>query len=110
MHLTNDLPRFDSFPHIYPHFANFLKHANNARRCVLVLRAGGEVMKSHEYRSKAVECLESAPWVGDTGAKNALNKMALYWLRLADLHEASQDRLGTAGQVEIDADRARLSP
>jgi hypothetical protein len=46
-------------------------------------------MTSREYRSKAVECLESAPWVRDTGAKNALIEMALYWLRLADLHDAN---------------------
>lgn len=51
-------------------------------------------MKSREYRSKAVECLKSAPWVGDVGAKNALIEMALYWLRLADLNEANHDRDG----------------
>jgi hypothetical protein len=47
-------------------------------------------MKSQEYRSKAVECLESAPWISDATAKNTLIEMALYWLRLADLHEANK--------------------
>jgi hypothetical protein len=48
------------------------------------------IMKSQEYRSKAVECLESAPWISDAAAKNTLIEMALYWLRLADLHEANR--------------------
>jgi hypothetical protein len=73
------------------------------------MRAGGEVMKSREYRSKAVECLESAPWIGDTGAKNALIEMALYWLRLADLHEANQVRLdGMTDRIALNASGARL--
>jgi hypothetical protein len=66
-------------------------------------------MKSQEYRSKAVECLESAPWMTDMGAKNALIKMALYWLRLADLHEASQDRSDVAAPFEGTTGRPRLS-
>jgi hypothetical protein len=65
-------------------------------------------MKSQEYRSKTVECLESALWATDAGAKNALIKMPLYWLRLADLHEASQDRMGVA-RLETKAERPRLA-
>jgi hypothetical protein len=47
-------------------------------------------MKSQEYRSKALECLESAPWIGDRVAKKALIDMALCWLRLADMHDANR--------------------
>jgi hypothetical protein len=50
------------------------------------------MMKSQEYRSKALECLESAPWICDRSAKKALIDMALCWLRLADLHDANRDR------------------
>jgi hypothetical protein len=46
-------------------------------------------MASQKYRSKAVECLESASRVHDAGAKNALVELALHWLRLADLHETN---------------------
>jgi hypothetical protein len=80
---------------------NFTTHADVSKKSLL--HAGGEVMKSQEYRSKAIECLESAPWIADMGAKNALIKMALYWLRLADLHDASQDRSGVAAQFEGNA-------
>jgi hypothetical protein len=65
-------------------------------------------MKSQAYRSKTVECLESSLWATDAGAKNALIKMALYWLRLADLHEASQDRIGAARR-ESKEERPRLA-
>ncbi len=47
-------------------------------------------MTSQEYRFKAIECLESAPWVHDASAKNTLIELALYWLRLADLHETNR--------------------
>jgi hypothetical protein len=49
-------------------------------------------MKSQEYRSKALECLESAPWICDRNAKKALIDMALCWLRLADMHDANEGR------------------
>jgi hypothetical protein len=49
------------------------------------------MMKSQEYRSKALECLESAPWICDRTAKKALINMALCWLRLADMHDANRD-------------------
>jgi hypothetical protein len=49
-------------------------------------------MTSQDYRSKALECLESAPWIGDRNAKKALIDMALCWLRLADMHDANRDR------------------
>src|SRR5262245_61920310 len=90
------------FPKIHPDFANISKHvctSNTFAPQVFTARScaasgGGLFMKSREYRSKAVECLKSAPWVGDVGAKNALIEMALYWLRLADLNEANHDRDG----------------
>ena len=50
------------------------------------------MMKSQEYRSKALECLESAPWICDRAAKKALIDMALCWLRLADMHDANEGR------------------
>ena len=50
------------------------------------------MMKSQEYRSKALECLELAPWICDRTAKKALINMALCWLRLADMHDANEDR------------------
>jgi hypothetical protein len=49
-------------------------------------------MKSQEYRTKALECLESAPWICDRTAKKALIDMALCWLRLADMHDANEGR------------------
>jgi hypothetical protein len=56
-------------------------------------------MTSQEYRSKALECLESAPWIGDRGAKKALIDMALCWLRLADMHDANHGRSEEIDQI-----------
>jgi hypothetical protein len=56
-------------------------------------------MTSQDYRSKALECLESAPWIGDRSAKKALIDMALCWLRLADMHDANRDRAEESGHV-----------
>jgi hypothetical protein len=56
-------------------------------------------MKSQEYRSKALECLESAPWVGDRTAKKALVDMALCWLRLADMHDANRNHADESDQI-----------
>jgi len=56
-------------------------------------------MKSQEYRSKALKCLESAPWIGDRAAKKALIDMALCWLRLADMHDANEGRASDAREI-----------
>jgi hypothetical protein len=56
-------------------------------------------MTSQDYRSKALECLESAPWIGDRNAKKALIDMALCWLRLADMHDANEERAEASGHV-----------
>ena len=58
----------------------------------LAVRWVGIIMTSQEYRSKALECLESAPWICDRTAKKALVDMALCWLRLADMHDANEGR------------------
>ena len=60
---------------------------------------GGDIMTSQEYRSKALACLESAPWVGDRAAKKALIDMALCWLRLADMHDANHARSEGTEQI-----------
>jgi hypothetical protein len=60
-------------------------------------------MTSQQYRSKAVECLESAPWVRDMGAKNAL-----IWLRLADLHEANHDLAGVTDRIVANSSATKL--
>jgi hypothetical protein len=60
---------------------------------------GGDIMTSQDYRSKALECLESAPWICDRSAKKALIDMALCWLRLADMHDANRDRADESDQV-----------
>ena len=65
-------------------------------------------MTSQQYRSKAVECLESAPWVRDMGAKNALIEMALYWLRLADLHEANHDLAGVTDRIVANSNATKM--
>ena len=59
----------------------------------------GVMMKSQEYRSKALQCLESAPWMCDGIAKKALINMALCWLRLADMHENSEGRSQAAHRL-----------
>ena len=75
-----------------------------ARHLVCSRRAlGGVMMKSQEYRSKALECLESAPWIGDRTAKKALINMALCWLRLADMHEANGGRSEASDQISANA-------
>ena len=66
------------------------------------------MMKSQEYRSKALECLESAPWICDRAAKKALIDMALCWLRLADMHDANRDRADGSDYVAATC-RAGLS-
>ena len=68
-----------------------------------VLHVGGDIMTSQQYRSKALECLESAPWVGDRGAKKALIDMALCWLRLADMHEANEGRASEMSELRTGA-------
>jgi hypothetical protein len=71
-----------------------------ARHVVRCRRAlGGVMIKSQEYRSKALECLESAPWICDRTAKKALIDMALCWLRLADMHDAHRDPADEGDQV-----------
>jgi hypothetical protein len=71
-----------------------------ARHLVSLRRAsGGVMMKSQEYRSKALECLESAPWICDRSAKKALINMALCWLRLADMHDDSESRSQAAHRI-----------
>lgn len=67
--------------------------------CATGSALGGVMMKSQEYRSKALECLESAPWICDRAAKKALIDMALCWLRLADLHDANLDRAEESDHV-----------
>jgi hypothetical protein len=66
-------------------------------------------MTSQQYRSKAVECLESAPWVRDTSAKNALIEMALYWLRLADLHEANHGLIRVTERIAGGSNAAKVA-
>ena len=56
-------------------------------------------MTSQDYRSKALECLESAPWIGDRNAKKALIDMALCWLRLADMYDANEGRASDMGDI-----------
>jgi hypothetical protein len=65
-------------------------------------------MKSQEYRSKALECLESAPWICDRTAKKALVDMALCWLRLADMHDANRNRAEENDHI-VATSRAGLS-
>jgi hypothetical protein len=60
-------------------------------------------MTSQDYRSKALECLESAPWIGDRNAKKALVDMALCWLRLADMHDANEGRASDMGEISSQA-------
>jgi hypothetical protein len=60
-------------------------------------------MNSQEYRFKALECLESAPWIGDRGAKKALIDMALCWLRLADMHDANESRASATSEISSKA-------
>ncbi len=66
-------------------------------------------MTSQEYRSKAIECLELAPWVHDANAKNTLIELALYWLRLADLHETNRGAEGATNET-TDKSRAETLP
>ena len=81
------------FPHIYQYFANILNDGSHWHIvCATGSALGGDIMKSQEYRSKALECLESAPWICDRTAKKALIDMALCWLRLADMHDANEGR------------------
>jgi len=67
-------------------------------------------MASHEYRSKAMECLESASRVHDAGAKNALINLALHWLRLADLHETSHRAQDATNKIADLLRAERLPP
>jgi hypothetical protein len=60
-------------------------------------------MTSQDYRSKALECLESAPWIGDRNAKKALIDMALCWLRLADMHDANEGRASDMREIKAPA-------
>jgi hypothetical protein len=60
-------------------------------------------MTSQEYRSKALECLESAPWICDRAAKKALVDMALCWLRLADMHDANEGRASDMREIRARA-------
>ena len=61
------------------------------------------MMKSQEYRSEALECLESAPWICDRTAKKALVDMALCWLRLADMHDANEGRASDMPELSTQA-------
>jgi hypothetical protein len=71
--------------------------------CATGSALGGDIMTSQEYRSKALECLESAPWIGDRNAKKALIDMALCWLRLADMHDANEGRASDMREVSARA-------
>jgi hypothetical protein len=42
------------------------------------------------------------------GAKNALIEMALYWLRLADLHEANHDLAGVTDRIVANSNATKL--
>jgi menaquinone-dependent protoporphyrinogen IX oxidase len=44
-----------------------------------------------EYRTRAAECLRSAPTMLDSLARDTLVHMAAHWARLADFHEASRN-------------------
>jgi hypothetical protein len=68
-----------------------------------VRRAVRYIMTSQDYRSKALECLESAPWIGDRNAKKALIDMALCWLRLADMHDANEGRASDMREIKAPA-------
>ncbi len=44
-----------------------------------------------EYRTRADECLRSAPTMLDSLARDTLVHMAAHWARLADFHEGSRN-------------------
>lgn len=44
-----------------------------------------------EYRTRAAECLRSAPTMLDSLARDTLVHMAAHWARLAEFHEASRN-------------------
>jgi hypothetical protein len=44
-----------------------------------------------EYRTRAAECLRSAPTMFDSLARDTLVHMAAHWARLAEFHEASRN-------------------
>jgi hypothetical protein len=56
-----------------------------------VSKAQAMTTPPEEYRTRAAECLRSAPTMLDSLARDTLVHMAAHWARLADFHEASRN-------------------